>query len=203
MGMVVEGDDEYSPMTGEAAAGKTLAPDPAGSESVGMQAQPRPFILLPLLRPSVRSPAEIARTDSVPTIVAQGPARPEFLRIPHGSRFRREVLRSRNSSAVSRLLECFASLRHRYGAQGEQRHKYKHRELVHVCLCHGKIIAPCSPADEAGIFHTEAARSWRGGRGGWSRATRRRRSADLQSPQDVLPKRRYVTYPRARIAWHI
>jgi hypothetical protein len=50
MGMVVEGDDEYAFMTGEAAAGKHPAAEPAVSESVGMQAQPRPFILRPLLR---------------------------------------------------------------------------------------------------------------------------------------------------------
>ena len=49
MGMVVEGDDEYAPMTGEAAAGKHLAAEPAASEPAGMQAQTRPFILLPLL----------------------------------------------------------------------------------------------------------------------------------------------------------
>ena len=77
--------------------------------------------------------AASARTDSVSAIIAQGPARPQFLRIPHCSGFRREVLPVRNCIAVSRPLDCFTSLRHRYGAQGEQRYHRSDRELVHVC----------------------------------------------------------------------
>jgi hypothetical protein len=77
--------------------------------------------------------ASSARTDSVSAIIAQGPARRQFLRIPHCSGFRREVLPVRNCIAVSRPLDCFTSLRHRYGAQGEQRYHRSDRELVHVC----------------------------------------------------------------------
>lgn len=77
--------------------------------------------------------ASPARTDSVSAIIAQGPARPQFLRIPHCSGFRQEVLPARNCIAVSRPLDCFTSLRHRYGAQGEQRYHRSDRELVHVC----------------------------------------------------------------------
>jgi hypothetical protein len=85
------------------------------------------------LSASTLTAAASARTDSVSAIIAQGPARPQFLRIPHCSGFRREVLPVRNCIAVSRPLDCFTSLRHRYGAQGEQRYHRSDRELVHVC----------------------------------------------------------------------
>src|ERR1700693_175382 len=65
MGMVVEGDDEYAPMTGAAAAGKHLAAEPAVSESVGMQAQPAPSFCS---RSFTLSPARCRdRTDGVGT----------------------------------------------------------------------------------------------------------------------------------------
>src|SRR5712691_2207148 len=97
-------------------------------------------------------PPASARTDSVPTIVAKGNVRPEFLRIPQCSRFRREVLRSRTCSGVSRLLDGFARLRHRHRTQGEQRYYKNDREVVHVCSrgigSSGESISPVPQKSE-------------------------------------------------------
>src|SRR6266566_379062 len=101
---------------------------------------------------TLASPPASARTDSVPTIVAKGNVRPEFLRIPQCSRFRREVLRSRTCSGVSRLLDGFARLRHRHRTQGEQRYYRNDRELVHVCSrgigSSGESISPVPQKSE-------------------------------------------------------
>jgi hypothetical protein len=75
----------------------------------------------------------VARTYSVPALVAQGHAWPESLRIPQCSRFRQEVLRSRACS-VSRIVDRFPLLRHRDRARcDEQRDENEHRELMPLC----------------------------------------------------------------------
>ena len=110
-----------------------------------------PFLATSHWRSILASPPASARTDSVPTIVAKGNVRPEFLRIPQCSRFWREVLRSRTCSGVSRLLDGFARLRHRHRTQGEQHYYKNDREVVHVCSrgigSSGESISP-GPAEK-------------------------------------------------------
>ena len=75
-------------------------------------------------------PAEIAWTDAIPAIVAQRSIRPRSLRVPHCSRFRREVLRSRDYRAVSGFVVGFVRPRHRHRVvQGDQRYQDKDGEF--------------------------------------------------------------------------
>ena len=75
-------------------------------------------------------PAEIAWTNSVSAIVAKGSIRPRSLRVPHRSRFRREVLRTGDYRAVSGFVVGFVRPGHRHRvAQGDQRYQHKDGEF--------------------------------------------------------------------------
>ena len=136
-----------------------------------------PFLATSHWRSILASPPASARTDSVPTIVAKGNVRPEFLRIPQCSRFWREVLRSRTCSGVSRLLDGFARLRHRHRTQGEQRYYKNDREVVHVCSrgigSSGESISPVPQKSEGpGLPRTKSGDLGLGGKEGGNASVR-------------------------------
>ena len=75
-------------------------------------------------------PAEIAWTNSVSAIVAKRSIRPRSLRVPHRSRFRREVLRTGDYRAVSGFVVGFVRPGHRHRvAQGDQRYQHEDGEF--------------------------------------------------------------------------
>ena len=80
--------------------------------------------------PSPPIPAEIAWTNSVSAIVAKRSIRPRSLRVPHRSRFRREVLRTGDYRAVSGFVVGFVRPGHRHRvAQGDQRYQHEDGEF--------------------------------------------------------------------------
>src|SRR5215471_18972113 len=77
---------------------------------------------------------QIARTNSVPAVVAQRLVGPVFLHFPPPHGFRQEPWFDGNCGAIGRLVRDFVLLRHRDRARCNQyRGENKNRELAHLC----------------------------------------------------------------------